>query len=146
MVGRELESRSHRMLVTSKVSSSHLGRFAVWEVGPNRDVLPGVEIALKGVELLTRQPQRVLAEEQVERRVRCFDGLDDRARRADGVARLLATLFAHLAADGTGGRSVVGDLDRSLVRRPAGPVGAEAARLDERRLDPEWPDLHGQAL
>src|SRR5262245_10464792 len=104
------------MLVPSKVSSSHLGRFAGWEVGPNGDVLPGVEVAAQGVELLMGQPQRVLAEEQVERGVRCLNSLDDRVRRANGVARLPAAQFAHLAADGAGGGGVVGDLDRNLIR------------------------------
>src|SRR5215470_4125911 len=77
LVGRQSDSRSQRMLVPSKVSSSDLGRFAGWEVGPNGDVVPGVEVAAQGVELLMGQPQRLLAEEQVERRVRRFDGLDD---------------------------------------------------------------------
>src|SRR5262245_56331653 len=134
------------MPVLCGVSSNDVGRFTGWKVGSDSDVLPCIEVEAEGVAILMWQPQRVLAEEQMERRVRRFDRLDDRARRANGVARLLATLFAQLAADGTGGRGVVGDLDRSLVRGPAGPVGAEAARLDERRLDPEWPDLHGQAL
>src|SRR5262249_21416829 len=122
------------------------GRFTGWEVGPDRDVLPGIEVLAQGVELLARHPQRVLAEEQMERGVRRFDRLDDRVRCADGVARLLAVQLAQLAADGAGGRGVVGDPDRSLVRGPAGPVGAEAARLDKRDLDPQWPDFHGQAL
>src|SRR5262249_4458881 len=78
--------------------------------------------------------------------VRRSDGLDDRVRRANRVTWLLAAQFAQLAADGTGGRGVVGDLDRGLVRGPAGPVGAEAARLDKRHLDPQWPDFHCQAL
>jgi hypothetical protein len=43
----------------------------------------------------------------------------DQARFANGVARLFATLFAHLAMNGAGGRGVVGDLDRNLVRGPA---------------------------
>jgi hypothetical protein len=67
---------------------------AGWEVGPDGDVLPGIEVAVQGVEFLTRQPQRILAEEQMERWVRRFDGLDDRVRRANRVARLLAAQFA----------------------------------------------------
>src|SRR5262245_10223298 len=101
------ETRSQWIRVTSKVPSSHLGRFAGWEVGPNGDVLPGGEVAAQDVELLMGQPQRVLAEEQVERWVRRFDGLDDRARRANRVARLLAAQFAQFAADRPGGRRVV---------------------------------------
>src|SRR5262245_56610435 len=116
------------------------------EVGPDGYFFPRIEVASQGVELLAPQAERVFAEEQVERRVRCFDGLDDRVRRADGVARLLAAQFAQLPADGAGGRGVVGDLNRSLVRGPAGPVGAEVARLDKRHLDPQWPDFHYQAL
>src|SRR5262245_66500577 len=121
------------MLVPNKVSSSHLGRFAGWEVGPNGDGLPGVEVVAQGVELLTGQPQRFLAEEQVERRVRRFDGLDDRVGRADRVGRLLAALFGQFAADGASGGCVGGDLVRYLLRGASVPRSARSSRLRSSR-------------
>src|SRR5262249_30671865 len=106
------------------------------EVGPDRHLFPRVEGPAQRVELLARHPQRFLAEEQVERRVRRFDRLDDRVRRADGVARLLATEVSQRAALGAGGRIVIGDrAGGTILRGTPGPLGAEAARLDERHPD-----------
>src|SRR5262245_38589381 len=124
--------RAQRILVPCEVSLSHLDQLIGREVGPDRDFFPRIEVAAQGVEFLARHPQRVLAEEQVERRVRRFDRLEDRVRRADGVARLLAAQFAQLAADGAGGRGVGGDRAGGTVLRGApGPPGAEAPRLGE---------------
>src|SRR5262245_56969301 len=80
------------------VSSNQLGRFSGWKVGPDGDALPGFEVAAQDIEFLVRQPERVLAEEQMERWGRRFDRLDDRVRCADGVARLPATEVPQLAA------------------------------------------------
>src|SRR5262245_63156082 len=90
--------------------SSRPGQLTGREVGPDRDLFPRIEGPAQRVELLARHPQRVLAEEQVERRRRRFDRLDDRVRRTDGVARLLAAEVSQRAAFGAGSRVVVGDL------------------------------------
>src|SRR5215475_7287424 len=116
------------------------------EVSSDRRFLPSIEVATEGFEFLPTHSERVIAEEQVQRGIGGFEHLDDRIGGANGIAWLFATQLTQLAASRAGRRGVVGDLNGCIVRGRAGPVGAETARLDERHLDPQRPDLHRQAL
>ena len=54
--------------------SGHLHRLTGWKIGPDRDVVPCIQVATQGVELLVRQAQSVLTEEQMVHQLRNLAG------------------------------------------------------------------------
>src|SRR5690606_4287211 len=119
---------------------------AGWKVGTAGDILPCLELGHAFFKLGTRALDSVDAEQEMQRRLRLLNRLDDCLGRSHRIARLLAVLRRGRGAELAGGIRIFFHRPLGLPDGPPGEVRAEAGRLHDRHLDAKRLHLLGEPL
>ncbi len=110
------------------------------------DRSPALELGQEIGLLLLPKPDRVLAEQEMRRRIVALDHRDHRLRRLGRIAGLVAVAAVEIGFDRIDDRAIGVDAAAGPHVRRAGEFGAEGARRDDGDGDPEWLDLVPQRL